>query len=76
MDNYNAWLANDLAKERWRESRPVCVVCGDHIQDEHAYNTERGLMCEGCADAYADELAEDFKRDTMEDWKRFTDDFV
>lgn len=69
IDNYGIWLAHDLANERWRESRPVCAVCKEHIQDEYLFNTERGLMCEDCADAYADELAEEYKKDLMDGWR-------
>ena len=74
MDNYDMWLSHDLARERWRERRPVCDVCGEHIQDENVYKTLRGDMCEACAEAYADELAEEFKQDTMEEWRSYIND--
>ena len=76
MSNYRLWAADDAAKERWRESRPTCNVCGEHIQDEYLYETIRGLLCEECAEAYADELAEDFKRDLMEDWRQGVERYV
>ncbi len=74
MDNYDIWLAEDIRRERWRESRPVCDFCGDHIQDEHVYAVESlsgtVYLCESCAEEYADELADEFKREKLESWKR------
>lgn len=76
MDNSTAWAAHDAAKERWRESRPTCSACKEHIQDEYLYETIRGLLCEECAEAYADELAEEYKRDLMEDWRQEVERYV
>lgn len=75
VDNYDIWLTQDLANERWRESRPVCACCGEHIQDEYCYRTMRGMLCEECADAYADDLAEEYKMDLMGEWREYTDDY-
>ena len=73
MDNYDIWLADDLEKERWRESKPVCAFCEEHIQDEHKYVipklTGEVVLCESCAEQYAEELAEDFKQDCLDRWK-------
>ena len=74
LDNYDLWYEEDRRRERWRESRPVCDACGQHIQDEYMYKTLRGNFCEECAEAYADELAEEFKRDTMEEWRSYIND--
>lgn len=76
MDNYSIWAAGDAAKERWRESRPTCSACKEHIQDEYLFETPRGLMCEECASAYADDLAEEFKLDVMEGWRKEVERYV
>ena len=77
MDNYDMWLADDLAKERWRESRPVCSFCKDHIQDEHKYVIENlcgsVVLCESCAEEYADKLAEDYRNECLSSWKQNND---
>ena len=36
--------------EAWLKSRPVCVKCREHIQDQYAYLTENGWICDDCAD--------------------------
>lgn len=76
IDNYDMWAAEDARRERWRESRPVCESCGEHIQDEYCYETGRGLMCESCAQSYADDLAEEYARDLMSEWKGNIDDHI
>lgn len=77
MSNYKLWAAQDAANERWRESRPICSACKEHIQDEYCYETNtRGLLCEECAEAYADELAEEYKRDLMEGWRQGVERYV
>ena len=57
------------AEDEWLKSRPLCAVCKDPIQGD-IYETYRGNMCEDCARVLAEDLAEEFIRDTMEDWKR------
>lgn len=75
MHDGNLFFLNqhEDAADRWLDSRPVCSVCGEPIQDEYKFDTARGLMCEDCAEAYADQLAEEFKRDCMDDWRRMID---
>lgn len=77
MDNYDMWLADDLARERWRESKPVCAFCKDHIQDEHKYVipnlSGEVVLCESCAEEYADRLAEEYRQELIDNWK--TDNF-
>lgn len=69
-DVSDLFMAHDNEAERWRESRPVCKACGEHIQDEYLYETLRGLLCEECASAYADDLAAEYKLDLMGEWRR------
>ena len=74
MDNYSAWLDEDLKRERWRESRPVCAFCKDHVQDEYKYVLEKltgtVTLCESCAEEYAEELAEEYKQECLSNWRR------
>ncbi len=37
-------------QERWLKRRPVCRKCGHHIQESEAYYTDKGWICEHCAD--------------------------
>ena len=41
MDNYQRWLHYERDKENWLKSRPICSCCGEHIQDEEAYEIDR-----------------------------------
>ena len=46
---------HDAQQERWLQSRPVCEVCGEHIQDERLYDIDGDLVCEECLKEYMDE---------------------
>lgn len=51
------WAEQDLARhereqEEWLKSRPVCVLCGEHIQDDVYYEPEPDLIC--CHDCFND----------------------
>ena len=46
---------HDAQQEKWLQSRPVCEVCGDHIQDEHLYDIDGDLVCEECLAEYMKE---------------------
>lgn len=64
---------HDRQCDQWLESLPVCYSCGDRIQDDrYEVNTGTGIhdLCEECARLKAEELAEDFIRDLLEEWKR------
>ena len=76
IDNYALWAAKDAADELWRLSRPICASCDEHIQDEECYDTPRGLMDHDCARAYAEELAEEFVLDMLDEWRRSTDSYA
>lgn len=74
--NLAALEARDRAEDRWLEARPVCTACKEPIQELDCYNTPRGLMCEECAWSYAYDLAEEFRRDTLDDWRDSTDRYI
>lgn len=40
----------DSAQEAWLQRRPVCVCCGEHIQDESAYWIDSEYWCERCVE--------------------------
>lgn len=48
MDNYDLWEAHDIEQEKWLERRPICCICGDHIQDETMFNVNGDIYCEEC----------------------------
>lgn len=49
-DNYDLWLDHDAKQTEWLEGRPVCSVCGEHIQDDEAYEVGDNLICISCMD--------------------------
>lgn len=44
------FLNHDSEQERWLNSRPVCCRCGDHIQDEEAYEIDGDIYCIECVE--------------------------
>jgi hypothetical protein len=41
------FLEHDREAERWLESRPVCSICGNHIQEEYALYLD-DWICPDC----------------------------
>lgn len=41
------------------ERRPICECCKEHIQDDGAYETDDGLICEECMDGKISEWKND-----------------
>ena len=39
---------HDMEQERKRMRRPLCEVCGEHIQDETGINIHGHWICEKC----------------------------
>ena len=50
----------DSAQEAWLQRRPVCVCCGEHIQDESAHLIGGDYYCDRCLDDT-----------TIERWKKW-----
>ena len=49
MKDYNDFFDEwDLEQSRKLEERPVCDVCGDHIQDDHLYRINGDCICPDC----------------------------
>ena len=49
-DNYDRWQEHDNEQETWLQHRPVCVCCGEHIQDESAHLIGGDYYCDRCLD--------------------------
>lgn len=49
-DNYRLWEQHDAVQEQWRDSRPVCSYCGEHIQDDGAAQIRGEYYCRQCLD--------------------------
>lgn len=45
-------VQREREQERWLNSRPVCDVCGEPIQDDYFYKPEDEIMCESCFNDY------------------------
>ena len=65
MGIYERWEADDNRKEKWLQSRPICCICGDHIQEEKAiyYNDEWCHKDSECSRTFWDNIMEDFLDD-------------
>jgi formylmethanofuran dehydrogenase subunit E len=47
-DNYDAFEAHQAEQDAWLEKRPVCVECGEPIQDDFLYDINGDIYCEEC----------------------------
>lgn len=50
--NIAALDAHETADARWLDSRPVCDICGEPIQEEFYYDVDGELYCKKCMDAW------------------------
>jgi len=50
MPDRNDFEQRDLEQERWLERRPVCVCCGEHIQEDSAVQIQGSFYCDNCLD--------------------------
>ena len=50
MDAYGMWEDHDAKQEAWRNSRPVCSHCGEHIQDERLFDINGEVYHIKCAE--------------------------
>lgn len=50
MADFDVYMADERDRdfERWLERRPVCVYCGEHIQEETALCLDGDWICEDC----------------------------
>ena len=51
--DFNNW---DARQNKWLEQRPICVDCGEHIQDDQAYYINGEWICLNCMDSYLREV--------------------
>lgn len=54
-DPVRDFLEHDREAAEWLASRPVCVFCGEPIQDDFYYDFGDGSLCEDCKDNYVSE---------------------
>lgn len=47
-DNYDFFRMHEDEQDKLLEQRPVCVCCGDHIQDDYCYDVCGEIYCEDC----------------------------
>lgn len=40
----------DRRQSQWLERRPVCICCGEHIQDDSAVQIRGDYYCDRCLD--------------------------
>ena len=60
MKDYNDFFDEwDLEQSRKLEERPVCDVCGDHIQDDHLCRINGDCICPDCIEKYLDIFREE-----------------
>ena len=51
-ENPNTFEEFDFYVQKQIAKLPVCVECGEHIQDEYLYIIEEDPMCEECAEKW------------------------
>jgi formylmethanofuran dehydrogenase subunit E len=55
-DNFDQWARHEAEQEFELSKRPVCVDCGEPIQDEEAYYINNEWICEDCMECYRREV--------------------
>ena len=68
MEVYDLWEAEDNRKEKWLQSRPICCICKEHIQEEMAiyYNDQWCHKDSFCSNDFWNDGMEDFLEDVEE----------
>lgn len=61
-DNYDAFERHQAKQDAWIESRPVCIECGEHIQDDFLYDIDGDLYCEECMKDVFRKSTEDYEK--------------
>lgn len=56
-------LAHDIhchlaAEDRWLRNHPICVCCGEHIQQETAVKIDGTWYCDECLESMREETGE------------------
>ena len=59
------WEAEDNRKEKWLQSKPICCICGEHIQDEKMiyHNGKQCCPIYECEWEFWQKIREDFLED-------------
>lgn len=51
---------HDASVSKWLSSRPICDMCGEHIQDDYLFEINGELICEDCLKTYHRKHVEDY----------------
>ncbi len=43
---------HDREAEKWLNSRPICDMCGHHIQEDYYFDADGDTLCERCFNEY------------------------
>ena len=49
-DNYDQFVQYDKEQLRQLERLPQCIICGDYITQDTAFQYDDGLICDVCLD--------------------------
>ena len=60
IDNYEIWKAHEDEMERRLAELPLCVDCGNHVQDEHYYWINDEVICPRCLEDGYRRYVEDY----------------
>lgn len=52
------FLEHDRQAETWLNSRPVCSICGEHIQEDIALRIDGEWICDKCAEEHREWIDE------------------
>ena len=61
-DNYDAFCRHDAEQERKLTRLPVCIECGEPIQDDFLFDINGDLFCENCMQDVFRKSREDYER--------------
>lgn len=59
-DPYDDFVEYDRQQEAELKKRPVCVFCGEHIQDDYLFELGNDIICEKCLNDNFRKYTEDY----------------
>lgn len=61
-DNYDAYRRHEAQQEAQLAKRPICIECGNPIQDDVLYDINGDIFCEECMNDVFRRSTEDYER--------------
>ena len=49
-DSVDLFNKHDAEQEEWLGKRPICICCGEHIQEDMAVQIRGDYYCDRCLD--------------------------